>query len=539
VLGGLLQNLRDPALPVQAAAACSMRVLIDQDGSIELLRPMLTEIVGEYFRIMDDLESDTVLSALQALVYKFGEEIQGIAPLMVEKLIVNFDTFNSQQSDDDDEAAFSAGQCLDTVGAVIEALEAVPPAVSVLEPLVVPLLVRILENADELGYDYVDNAVQILGLLTYINDDVSLPLWTVCGPLLIAVSTWASDYIIEIAAPLLNYISKSSDLFVQSSFNDGRPFTIVLIELVQAVTSRGTGYDRESRVAMGLLTCLVTCAKGKINEYIPKILEVTLERLQNPFKLAGCKYAVLETALAVIYYDPVFSMNALRGANEAPSKLLFSSLFDALPHMEKNATQRLIVMAFSSMLTLPAAILPALVSSNLDAMFRQMIRELVLIEEEAGKEEDGEEEEGEGDDDEGETSSPFEDAGKWGRLRASMEVPEGGFGEDEDCLNAEDEMYREAIEKLGKEERVKRQLYIDGEPVDDDEEDEDEFEYTSPIENMDVLDFFVSAMQAVHARDSPLMARLQAALEQEDTDRLQELLATNSKRRTERLQTQQ
>lgn len=41
------------------------RVLISEEGATDLLRPMLPQIVAEYFRIMDEVENESVLSALQ------------------------------------------------------------------------------------------------------------------------------------------------------------------------------------------------------------------------------------------------------------------------------------------------------------------------------------------------------------------------------------------------------------------------------------------------------------------------------------------
>ena len=45
-------GMRDGALPVQSAAACSLRTLIGAEGAKELLRPYLRNLVAEYFRIM-------------------------------------------------------------------------------------------------------------------------------------------------------------------------------------------------------------------------------------------------------------------------------------------------------------------------------------------------------------------------------------------------------------------------------------------------------------------------------------------------------
>lgn len=65
----LLNGMSDPALPVQAAAACSIRQLIDQEGTTDLLRPYLPQLVSGYFRIMEEMENDAVLSALQVIVF--------------------------------------------------------------------------------------------------------------------------------------------------------------------------------------------------------------------------------------------------------------------------------------------------------------------------------------------------------------------------------------------------------------------------------------------------------------------------------------
>ena len=45
------------------------RTLISLEGAADLLQAYLPEIVSEYFRIMDEVENDAVLSALQVMQY--------------------------------------------------------------------------------------------------------------------------------------------------------------------------------------------------------------------------------------------------------------------------------------------------------------------------------------------------------------------------------------------------------------------------------------------------------------------------------------
>ena len=66
-------------------------------------------------------------------------------------------------------------------------------------------------------------------------------------------------------------------------------------------------------------------------------------------------------------------------------------------------------------------------------------------------------------------------------------MPDGGYGEEEDCLNAEDESYRQALEQMGKDD-VKRAKYSGGEfEGDSDDDSMEDLSFTSPIENMNVV----------------------------------------------------
>jgi hypothetical protein len=73
--------------------------------------------------------------------------------------------------------------------------------------------------------------------------------------------------------------------------------------------------------------------------------------------------------------------------------------------MEHDSTQRLIVLSLSSLLALPVTSLPEEARKNVQSMFQQIIRELVLIEEQKEKDDnavEGEEDDDDDDDFEGE-----------------------------------------------------------------------------------------------------------------------------------------
>lgn len=303
-----------------------------------------------------------------------------------------------------------------------------------------------------------------------------------------------------------------------------------------------TGRDMNS--ASTLLTCLITSAKdgapGQLHPILPEVLKLVLTKLQS-VKSKSVKVRMLEVLLAAIHYDAVATLSALEQIAPGSSSTVFGLVFSHLKDMERDFSMRLIVLAFTALLSLPGASLPDIVRANVPSMFQQVVRELVLIEEEARKPEEEEDEEGDGDDedDEEEDEEDMDDAdddfddsdavAAAARRAKALYVPDGGYDEDEDCVNAEDEEYRAALEEMDKEDRVKKELYRagggddDDEALDDEDEDED-YTYTSPIENLNMSQMFLTAMTALGQRDPAFVESLRGGLLPEDQARLEQIV---------------
>lgn len=114
-------------------------------------------------------------------------------------------------------------------------------------------------------------------------------------------------------------------------------------------------------------------------------------------------------------------------------------------------------------------------------------------------------------------------------------VPEGGFDEDDDCINDEDEEYLQTLEKLNTE-RVKKELAHasgDDDPLDDDDDDQ-ELAFSSPLELSDLVLYFLDAMNVAHQREPEVVAALRNQLDQTDTARLQSFIDSSDSRREEK-----
>jgi hypothetical protein len=139
----------------------------------------------------------------------------------------------------------------------------------------------------------------------------------------------------------------------------------------------------DSGCAATLITCLVLSCKENqaLHPFLSQILTLTVGVLDKTQE-KNTRTRLLEVVMAAIYYNAEATLNVL-GSDPKVAPALFGLLFEHLNHMERDFTQRLVVLSFSALLSTPPALLPEIVRSNFPAMFQQVIRELVLIEEEA------------------------------------------------------------------------------------------------------------------------------------------------------------
>eukprot|EP01039_Chlorochromonas_danica_P004922 gene4922-5403_t len=501
VLQYILAGLRDPALPVQAASACSLRSLIGVEEAKELLRPVLKDIIVEYFRIMEEVENESVLAGLQTIVTEFGDAVADIAPTMAAHLVRSFNEY-AAESGDDEEAAFNAIHCLDTIDALIEAVQDHDNVINEIEPILHPLFISVLQSSGD-AFEYIDTIIHMISGFTYFATTITPTMWALCGPIVHTLNSWAIDYICEMMSPILNYMTKGMDTFLKLSYND-KPVVLILLEAVGKAFDNDEGHNgHDASAAATLLTCIFTSCKdqcpGQVHSLLPQIIAMVYARSLTGKNLS-VKLRLLEVILSAIYYDaaatltilaqppvalltsfyPSADLSELAKNQQTLSDYFFSWLYGQLKDMERDFSQRLVVLAFTALFALPSDQLPPILATNMQAMFQQMIRELMLY------------------------------------------VPDGGYDEDEDCLNAEDEDYREMLENLDKEERVKRELYIAGEAVDD-EDDEEAYSFTSPIEHMDMTGYFFQSMEVFMHKEPTLFASLRAGLSAEDQQRLDDL----------------
>ena len=66
---------KDPALPVRLTAAISMKELLRNEEASSMLKPHLKEILESYLKLMQEIESEELVNALEEIVSLYNEDI--------------------------------------------------------------------------------------------------------------------------------------------------------------------------------------------------------------------------------------------------------------------------------------------------------------------------------------------------------------------------------------------------------------------------------------------------------------------------------
>lgn len=499
----VLERLSDPALPVQIEASKALRFLIEAEGANEALLPVLPQLLTEYFRIMNEIGNDEVVSALQVLLEKFGEHIEPHAVQLVTQLSQSFDQYCKAGDDqDDDDAALAAAQCLECIATVLKGVCSQEAMLKRLEPLLLPLVLKILGDDGDF-IEYLECALDILTFLTYFQAQISLELWH-CFPLIyIAFDQWAYDYLNMMVPCLQSYISKSPQVFLTGSgqLPEGPiPYVELIISMVSKTLTNERASEMECRFAMSLFMSILHNCIGKVDSYLPFFNELALGKLGQQISAAQAltRISVYQVLGSALYYNPQLELVELE--RRAVTGQVFSKWLQDIERMEKWLPRKMTVLGITSIFKLPTHTLPQSIVAILPQLLYTVVRVATAMKEESEKKpRDGDEHALDEDLADGAAPISDDDVGDLDQ----------GFGEDEDVKNEADEAYRKAmLGSSGWDDDMAKFLMGDW---DEDAEDVDE-EYESPLDAIDEVIFVNDVLKNAFHSEPTAYQQIQNAL---------------------------
>ena len=508
----VLNRLNDPALPVQIEASKALRFLIEVDGAETTLLPVLPQILTEYFRIMNEIGNDEVVSALQALLDRFGDHIEPHAVALVTQLSNAFYQYcTAGEDEDDDDAALAAAQCLECISTVLKGVCGKENILRSLEPLLMPLVLKVLGNDGEF-IEYLECALDILTFLTYFQEELSPEVWQAFPLVYVAFDQWAYDYLNMMVPCVLSYISKGPDVFLGSTAQlpEGQiPYLDLVVSMASKTITNDAASEIECRYALSMFMGILHNCLGKVDAYIAFINEIVLGKLgqQVNEQIPLTRISIYQVLGSALYYNPQLELVELE--KRGVTQQVFGKWIADTEAMDRFLPRKLTVLGLTSILTLPTTAMPASVAASLHQLIHVAATTALKIKEDAEK---GQNEPDDAKDEKFEIADP--DVGDL----------EHGFAEDEDVTNEVDQAYRKALHQTGEWTEDMAKFFL-GDLLDEGGEYVDE-DYTSPIDHVEELILLNDTLKHAFQREPEAYQQIQAALPPESVAACQKLFTT-------------
>jgi len=383
----LLNCMKDPQFIVRVEAAKSLRALIRIPKLVEILRPNLGELLQVFFQLMNEIESEEIVSSLECILLTFDKEIIPYAAAIVEQMCNAFLKFSSDR--EDESTALPALECLNTLSTILGVTHENPALYVQYAHHVCPLLASILGDG---GIDFLEEALQILSYMTFASPTPFSPqLWSLFDLVYQAFEGWAFDFISDMLAPFDQYLTRDAQTFVQDPSRAEKIFTMFqrtldnkdgqvtelvdgcrLMEVVFIYTA-GSWSLQTGAVTEGL-------KNAQITSLIPRVLSICTVRLQDQETKPILQSVIMQLVSSMLFYDADVTLRVLE-ENGLTAKF-FGLWFKLLPtRFPRLYDKKLCAMGLCSVLR--SSFLPAVIKHHLLLIVESLLSSFPKIDEAA------------------------------------------------------------------------------------------------------------------------------------------------------------
>ncbi|XP_010525660.1 PREDICTED: importin beta-like SAD2 homolog isoform X2 [Tarenaya hassleriana] len=485
----VISGLRDQELPVRVDSVFALRSFIEACKNLDEIRPILPQLLDEFFKLMNEIENEDLAFTLETIVYKFGEEISPYALGLCQNLATAYwkcIATDDDDNDDDDSGALAAVGCLRAISTILESISSLPHLYVQIEPHLLPIMRKMLTTD---GQDVFEEVLEIVSYITTFSPSISMDMWSLWPLMMEALVDWAIDFFPNILVPLHNFISRGTTHYLTCKEPN---YQQSLWNAISVLMANKNMEDSDIEPAPKLLSIVLQTCKGQVDHWLEPYLRITLDRLRCAEK-TSLKCLLIEVIADAFYYNAALTLSILQ--NLGVAKDILTLWFQMLQQKKKSGApanfkrehdKKVCCLGLISLLSLPAGQLPEEV---LPPVFRALLELLVAYKDQvaAANEAEAEEEEDGDDDDMDAFQTDDED-----------ENDDGDEVEDQDADEADDSKLR----KLAAKAKDFRHYSEEDDYSEDDFSDDDDDELDSPIDEVDPFVFFmdtVTAMQATEA----------------------------------------
>ncbi|XP_025407718.1 importin-7 isoform X2 [Sipha flava] len=287
--------LSDKELPVKVQAGLAIQALLIAEEVVEpLLEPQIKEIVLELLNVLKETENDDITSVVQKVIAIYYDKLAPIMYDICQNLVKTF--LQVLQSDDmNDKKEITGMSILSCIETILSVNDEQPQTLAALEPIVLEVIVHIFTTPDT-GIEYYEEALNLVCDLT--NTQLSPNMWKVLELIYSVFQNDGVDYFVDMMPCLHNYVTVGMETFISNE-----NYMLIIFNMCKVVLTSESGEEAECHAAK-LLEVIVLQCKGRIDQCIPPIVEIALQRLVREIKSSELRAMCLQVIVAAIYYNP-------------------------------------------------------------------------------------------------------------------------------------------------------------------------------------------------------------------------------------------
>ncbi|KAJ1730561.1 Nonsense-mediated mRNA decay protein 5 [Coemansia biformis] len=377
ILESVLGMLNDPEPPVRVHAALALAPMIEDEDMRGALAANLPQVMQVFLNLTNQIDSDTITHVIEQFVEVYADQMAPFAAQLGQQLcdtfmrvmgdvVTNAPELTADNIDDISDKTMAALGVLKTLGTLILNLESTPEVVFSLEGIVYPVIRFVLEQH---VVDLYDEAFEILDCCLFAVKTVSPNAWSLFGAIYDCFKSDGIDFIEEMLPSLDNYVSYGMDVVAANSDMQAR-----LYDVVETVMKSDRVGESDRICACKLAEAIMLHGRGRVDGMIPGFLSLAAAYLlvDDAIKTAQFRVHVLEIVLNALYYNPAITLSVLEQYQWTEG--VFTRLLQSVDKFARVHDKKLLILGLTSILTVPAAQLPASLQSGLPQVFAGVLQ---------------------------------------------------------------------------------------------------------------------------------------------------------------------
>jgi hypothetical protein len=286
--------IQDKELPVKVEAAVAMQYLIkSQKIAEDFIQPYVKPIIQELLVVIKETENDDLTSVMQELIETYADQIEDVAVAICSNLVSTFNELvdmSGESCDDDSYKALTALGILSALQSLVKATFNQTQIMQQMETAMIATIAAILQNG---VMDFYEEMLSLLDLFTTVT--ISPHMWQLLPIIYDTFTRDGFDYFSEMMSVLYNFVKVDIDAFLSNPKH-----LEILVSMCKSVLTSDCGEDIQSN-ACKLLEVIVIQCQGRIDAYVPSLMEVALERLTRESKTVDMRRMCLQVPIAALY----------------------------------------------------------------------------------------------------------------------------------------------------------------------------------------------------------------------------------------------